>query len=106
MNRAYIPENTYTAAYTEKTSRSVSSNTVEGILTFFDLVIGFFASAAIRKTLRVIGAALCFFAFLFVIGAVEAATISFGAGILSTLLLCAMAFLCVYRSGERKNDTK
>ena len=101
MNRSYIPENQYTvqnAPIAGETPRAV-----EAILTFFDLVIAFFAEATVRATLRVLGAILCFFAFLFVIGAVEAATMTFGAGVLTSLLLFAIAFFCIYRPKKESN---
>lgn len=96
MNRSYIPNRQY-KVNNAPIAGGATSSAIEAILSFFDLVIAFFAEPAVRATVRVIGAVLCFFAFLFVIGAVEAATMTFGAGILTSLLLFAIAFFCVYR---------
>jgi len=106
MNRSYIPENQYTRQplpFSDREKDRGENRTVEAILTFFDLLIAFFTESAVRTTVRAFGAVLCFFAFVFVIGAVEAASLSFGAGVLASLLLFGAAFLCVYR--PRKNHS-
>ena len=69
----------------------------ETVLGFIDLVIGFLASSAVRATIRILSAALCFLVFLFVIGAVEAGTMSFGGGVLASVLLCSLAYLLVLK---------
>lgn len=101
MNRSYLPENRcdmhYDPVSVSPVREGASAGILESVLVFFDLLIAFFTSSAIRTTLRVIGVLLCFVAFLFVIGSVEAEVLGFGAGVLSALLLCAIAFLCVYR---------
>lgn len=106
MNRSYIPENQYTRQPTRLSDREQNrgtSRTVEALLTFFDLVIAFFTEPTVRATLRAFGAVLCFFAFLFIIGAVESASISFGAGVLASFLLFGAAFLCIYRPRKGTN---
>ena len=104
MNRSYIPENQYTKQPLPFTDREKGSSRVtEALLSFFDLVIAFFSERTVRAVLRAFGAVLCFFAFLFVIGAVESASISFGTGVLLAFLLFGTAFLCVYR--PRKGNT-
>lgn len=106
MNRAYTPESGYTSrpvCFPEKEGRKQNRDVIETILCFFDLVIAFFSETAVRTTLRTVSAVACFFAFLFVIGAVESATMSFGGGILLSLLLLSIAFFSVYR--PKKNNT-
>lgn len=106
MNRSYAPNSQYTsrpACFPEKAGREKSRDVVEALLCFFDLVIAFFSEAAVRTALRAVSAVACFFAFLFVIGAVESAAMSFGGGILLSLLLLSIAFFSVYR--PKKNNT-
>lgn len=100
MNRTYIPENSR-----ENTAEHLTRvrSALELILCFFDLVIDFFSEESVRKTVRVFTVIACFFAFLFVIGAVETAAIGFGAGILASALLFSIAFFCVYRPMKHHN---
>ncbi len=112
MNRTYIPENRYENRY-EESERAVAApvrkaaektvGAVEALLMVFDMIFGFFAEPAVRTGLRVVSVVGCFFAFLFVIGAVETGALTFGAGILTSILLATVAFLSVYRRGARKD---
>lgn len=105
MNRSYAPESKYTVrpAPLSAENRETGRDAVEAILCFLDLVIAFFSAAAVRTTLRVLSAVSCFFAFLFVIGAVESAAMSLGGGLLLSFLLFSIAFFSVYR--PKKSDT-
>ena len=106
MNRAYNPQSKYTsrtAGFREEAEREQSRAIIEMILSFFDLVIAFFSEDVVRTALRAVSAITCFFAFLFVISAVESATMTFGGGILLSLLLLSIAFFSVYR--PKKNNT-
>ena len=106
MNRSYAPDSQYTArpvCFPERDSSRSAGSLVEAILTFFDLLIAFFSETAVHTALRAVSAVACFFAFLFVIGAVESATMSFGGGILASLLLFSIAFFSVFKI--KKNNT-
>ena len=104
MNRFDLPPVT-SAPRVPAEDLSRASRATETALSFLDTVvdafISFFASSAIRTTLRAIGAALCFFGILFVIGAVETGVLTFGAGILASILLCAISFLLVFARVSR-----
>lgn len=111
MNRTYNPNERYSVSYGEginapapivKAGKKVVG-VAEALLLIFDLVFGFFAEPAVRIGLRVLAAVASFFTFLFVVGAVEAGTLSFGAGVLATLLLFAIAFVSVYRHGAKRD---
>jgi hypothetical protein len=102
MNRTYHPEQSYIAqseAFRAPMPREAHgiSRAAETVLGFFDLAVGFLSSSAVRSTLRILSAVLCFFIFLFVIGAVEAGSLSFGGGVLASVLLCSAAYLLVLR---------
>ena len=106
MNRAYTPESKYTsrpACFSDGERSQRGRSIIEALLCFFDLVIAFFSEAAVRTTLRAFSAIACFFAFLFVIGAVESAAMSLGGGILLSFLLFSIAFFSVYR--PKKNNS-
>jgi uncharacterized membrane protein len=100
MNRTYIPENSR-ENNAERLPRIAA--VLELILRFFDLVLDFFSEESVRKTVRVFAVIVCFFAFLFVIGAVETAAIGLGAGILASALLFSIAFFCVYRPMKHRD---
>ncbi len=104
MNRSYAPESKYTVRPVSLSieRREKNRGAVEQLLCFFDLVIAFFCENAVRTACRAFSAVACFFAFLFVISAVESASMSFGGGILLSLLLFAIAFFAVYR--PKKNN--
>ena len=103
MNRTCLPEAQYRmnlnayASSAAPVSEEKNGGLFETILSFFDLMITLILSPAVRTTLRVLGVFACFVAVLFVIGAVEAETLGFGAGALLSFLFSSVAFLCVYR---------
>jgi len=105
MNHTYMPEQNREPAAESFTSAASRIATVkESLLRFFDFILDFFSEESVRATIRVFGAIFCFFAFLFVIGAVESVAISFGTGILASALLFSIAFFCVYRPKKHRDE--
>ena len=108
MNRTYIPENRYekrenAVAAPVRRAAEKTAHAVEALLLAFDMIFGLFAEPAVRAGLRVLSVVACFFAFLFVVGAVETGALTFGAGILVSVLLFALAFVSVYRGKGRRS---
>ena len=95
MNRQYISKAEYRPA-------SPIVRATESLLTIFDCLIEFFADTAVLAGIRVMLSTLCFFAFVFVIGAVEAEAVTLGGGILLSIMLFGIAFLSVYGLHSRK----
>lgn len=102
IGRNSVPSSRKSGKFREGILPHAVETVFETLLVFFDLVIGFLTSPSVRMTLRVCGATLCFFAFLFVIGAVEAGSLGFGAGVLSILFLFGITFFCLYTPGKKK----
>ena len=101
MNRSYIPENRYIAPTVPASKPMEAPRGVEAILVFFDLLIGILSEPAARAVIRVVCSVACFIGFLFVIGAVETGALTFGGGILLSLLLFSVAFFSVYRPRKK-----
>ena len=97
MNRQYISKAEYRPA-------SPIARATENLLTVFDCLIEFFADTAVLAGIRVMMATLCFFAFVFVIGAVESTAITLGGGIMLSIMLFGIAFLSVYGLHSRETN--
>jgi hypothetical protein len=89
MNRQYISK-------AEIRPLSKVEALAENTLCIFDCLIEFFSDKTVQAGLRMLAALFSFFAFIFVVGAVEAETITLGSGVLLSIMLFSLSFIAVY----------
>ena len=76
-------------------ARAVAKQNFSRLARLFALLAALFSGISFRRAVRIITVTVCFFAFLGVIGGVEAGVLSLGIGILICAFLLFLEILCL-----------